>query len=131
MSDYLWWYYEIERKGNELAKAAATVERYAFRSKPVAQLTHSLCLTLGLDAHTRLLALEIFDHFLPQHLQKARSQCATTHHDWESIWVNIRQQIPLRILSCLQIASKLNENRIRLRPEKIRSLLDNDQENYR
>ena len=131
MSDYLQSHYENELRANQITVKEVSFERYAFRTEAVVELVFCYCRAFGFDAQTRLLALEIFDHFLPKYLDETRSKCEATNQCWDPIFANIVKQIPLRILSCIQLASKLHENKNRVQPEQILALLSNGKDTHR
>ena len=130
MSDLLQFHYENELRDNADKVGEVTSDRFLFRLKVVVELTFAFCHELSFGAHTRFLALEIFDHFLPKFLKESFEKCRETSQSWDSVLSNIERQIPMRILSCIQLASKYLENKVRLKPEQILSLLTSDSDNY-
>merc|ERR1711872_626824 len=131
MSDYLQSHYENELRENQRTVKEVSFERYAFRTEAMVELVFCYCRAFGFDAQTRILALEIFDHFFPKYLEETRSKCEETNQCWDSIFANIMKQIPLRILSCIQLASKLHGNKNRVQPEQILALLSHGKDTYR
>ncbi|XP_064459642.1 cyclin N-terminal domain-containing protein 1-like isoform X2 [Ornithodoros turicata] len=63
---------------------------------------------LPLPAH--FLAVEYFDRFLVRHIRDLRQDVATSNGPritWESVMERVSEQVVLRALSCIQIASKM------------------------
>ena len=130
MSDNLEFFLEHELRNNLQDIENAQLDSRLFRRKNIVDLTFEFCEKLCFNAHTRYLALEIFDRFMPKFLIESREKCKDTNQSWDDILAVIERQVPMRLLSCIQLASKYFENDRRLKPEQIVSILSSETEKY-
>ncbi|KAH7957087.1 hypothetical protein HPB52_015114 [Rhipicephalus sanguineus] len=70
------------------------------------------CIELKLPICVQVTALEYLDRFLVQHVRDLREQLgagspACANVSWDSVMGRMREQVMLRMLSCIQIASKM------------------------
>jgi len=130
MTDNIEYFLKRELKENMRDVTDAGFDSCLFRSKNIVELTFEFCEKLHLSAPTRYLALEVFDQFMPKFLIESREKCQQTNQSWDDISAVIERQVPMRILSCIQLASKYSEKERRLKPEQIVSILSCEAEKY-
>ncbi|KAI8795664.1 cyclin N-terminal domain-containing protein 1-like isoform X1 [Biomphalaria glabrata] len=93
----------------------ATVTQNIFSHGSWSECVFLMCDRFELPCQAKYAALEIFDRFMLKHLQDLYSHVQNTKSvrkksDWECILERVKNQAFLRILSCCQIASKLNSH---------------------
>ncbi|BFZ24016.1 hypothetical protein BsWGS_27055 [Bradybaena similaris] len=93
----------------------ATVMQNIFTQGSWSECVFLMCDRFELPCQAKFAALDIFDRFMLKHIldlyahvQNSKSNSKKT--DWECILGRVKNQIFLRILSCCQIASKLNSH---------------------
>ena len=74
-----------------------------------------MCQQLNLSAGARYLAVEIFDKFMVAHVSSLYRQIRELslkdqQKGWRDVEERISRQLPLRAVSCVQIASKLTSH---------------------
>ncbi|CAG5127741.1 unnamed protein product [Candidula unifasciata] len=94
---------------------AASVTQNIFIQGSWSECVFLMCDRFELPCQAKFAALDIFDRFMLKHIldlyahvQNSKSNSKRT--DWECILGRVKNQAFLRILSCCQIASKLNSH---------------------
>ncbi|KAH9510272.1 Cyclin N-terminal domain-containing protein 1 [Bulinus truncatus] len=93
----------------------ATVTQNIFSHGSWSECVFLMCDRFELPCQAKYAALEIFDRFMLKHIQDLYEHVQNTKSskkksDWECILERVKNQAFLRILSCCQIASKLNSH---------------------
>lgn len=87
------------------------------------------CERLKMSSEVKYLSLELFDRFMLKHLQDLHEHVLNSTHsrergqEWVEIKGRVNNQVVLRILSCIQIASKLTSHYRILGPNKAKRFL--------
>ncbi|XP_015754998.1 PREDICTED: cyclin N-terminal domain-containing protein 1-like [Acropora digitifera] len=86
-----------------------------FKGGKTAAYVFLLCEDMGLPSQTRFLAIEIFDRFMSKHVcglyELIRSNSETNQQkNWKEVENRVKTQLPLRVMSCVQLASKLTSH---------------------
>ncbi|XP_053378522.1 cyclin N-terminal domain-containing protein 1-like [Mercenaria mercenaria] len=87
------------------------------------------CDRMKMSSEVKYLSLELFDRFMVQHVQDLHEHVVNTSgmktrgKDWHEIQNRVRNQVVLRVVSCIQIASKLTSHYRILSPHKARRFL--------
>lgn len=94
-----------------------------FKGGKTAEYVFLLCGEMGLPMETRFLAIEIFDKFMAKHVcslyDLIRSNSDTNQQkNWKEVENRVKTQVPLRIMSCVQLASKLTSHYKLVTPTK-------------
>ncbi|XP_020367258.2 cyclin N-terminal domain-containing protein 1 [Rhincodon typus] len=85
-----------------------------FKKTTLIEFVFLLCEQLGLHQVTRYQAVELLERFMIQYIEKLYSStCAGSEKnaeklDWEQLQDRIQEHFVLRIMSCVQIASKIS-----------------------
>ncbi|XP_023243828.1 cyclin N-terminal domain-containing protein 1-like [Centruroides sculpturatus] len=101
---------------------------FTINSKAV-ELVFNLCEKLQQPLEVKYLTLEIFDRFLIKHVEdlyaevEERNKQKKQSLKWHEVESRIQNQLILRILSCMQLASKFNSHYQSLSPDKIKETL--------
>ncbi|XP_032242292.1 cyclin N-terminal domain-containing protein 1 [Nematostella vectensis] len=99
-----------------------------FKGGKPSEYTFSLCKEMELPPETRFLAIELFDRFMAKHVcslyDLIRSTKGVSQKDWTEVENRIKTQLPLRVVSCVQIASKLISHYKSITPNKARRFLN-------
>ncbi|XP_065663425.1 cyclin N-terminal domain-containing protein 1 isoform X2 [Hydra vulgaris] len=108
----------------------ATKDEGKFKTAKAAVLVFNICKKLGMPVEVRYLAVEVFDKFMSKHitqLQEVISSSSSSNKkvDWASVERRVIDQVPLRAISCVQIASKIVSNYKALSPLKVKNFLTN------
>ncbi|KAL1466059.1 hypothetical protein MTO96_042967 [Rhipicephalus appendiculatus] len=79
------------------------------------EMLFQTCIKLKLPICVQVTALEYLDRFLVQHVRDLREQLgagspAYASVSWDSVMGRMREQVTLRMLSCIQIASKMSSS---------------------
>ncbi|CAB4019759.1 Hypothetical predicted protein [Paramuricea clavata] len=87
-----------------------------FKNAKCAEYIFNLCDALKLPVEARYLAIEIYDRFMIKHIRSLYQFIQTSTavdklKDWNEVEARIKVQMPLRLLSCVQLASKLSSHR--------------------
>ncbi|XP_055513132.1 cyclin N-terminal domain-containing protein 1 isoform X2 [Leucoraja erinacea] len=86
----------------------------SFKKLRLIEFVFLLCEQLGLHHVTRYQAVEILDRFMIQYIDKLYSSTCpgsdkdTEKNDWTLTQITIQEHFVLRIMSCVQIASKIS-----------------------
>ncbi|XP_077533657.1 uncharacterized protein LOC144145793 isoform X1 [Haemaphysalis longicornis] len=80
------------------------------------ELVFQTCARLKLPISVQLTAVEFLDRFLVQHVRDLRQQlghpsgpaAAASNVSWDDVVTRLRGQVTLRLLSCIQLASKMS-----------------------
>ncbi|XP_051894347.1 cyclin N-terminal domain-containing protein 1 [Pristis pectinata] len=86
----------------------------SFKKLRLIEFVFLLCDRLGLHQVTRYQAVEILDRFMIQYIDKLYSSTCpgsdkdTEKFDWTLMQITIQEHFVLRIMSCVQIASKIS-----------------------
>ncbi|XP_078361348.1 cyclin N-terminal domain-containing protein 1-like [Oculina patagonica] len=94
-----------------------------FKGGNTAEYVFLLCEEMGLPTQTRFLAIEIFDRFMAKHVcdlyELIRSNSETNlQKNWKEVENREKTQLPLRVMSCVQLASKLTSHYKAITPSK-------------
>ncbi|RMX44328.1 hypothetical protein pdam_00018874 [Pocillopora damicornis] len=102
---------------NEKSMNSANGLQGFFKGGKNAEYVFLLCEEMGLPTQTRFLAIEIFDRqvFMAKHVcdlyDLIRSNSETNlQRNWKEVENRIKTQLPLRVMSCVQLASKLTSH---------------------
>lgn len=99
-----------------LARISDTDEwKKVFLNELSTQFIFTVCVRLRLPQEVKYSAALIFDSFMLEHVEQLYSLTYNTqwserkkYHEWERVEITVSRQITLRILSAIQIASKLH-----------------------
>ncbi|XP_028396796.1 cyclin N-terminal domain-containing protein 1-like [Dendronephthya gigantea] len=99
-----------------------------FKNAKCAEYIFNLCDALTLPVEARYLAVEIYDRFMIKHIVGLYQFIQTSsgmdkQKDWNEVENRIKVQMPLRLLSCVQLASKLSSHCKALSASKVRRYL--------
>nr|XP_058944021.1 cyclin N-terminal domain-containing protein 1-like [Pocillopora verrucosa] len=108
---------------NEKSMNSANGLQGFFKGGKNAEYVFLLCEEMGLPTQTRFLAIEIFDRFMAKHVcdlyDLIRSNSETNlQRNWKEVENRIKTQLPLRVMSCVQLASKLTSHYKAITPSK-------------
>lgn len=113
---------------NENNMEIANEKQGYFKNGKSAEYIFILCDALSLPIEAKYLAVEIYGRFMSKHICSLHEfvQCSSTKHkqnDWNEVKTRISIQIPLRLMSCVQLASKLASHCKALTANKVRRYL--------
>lgn len=108
---------------NEKSMNTANGMQGFFKGGKNAEYIFLLCEGMGLPTQTRFLAIEIFDRFMAKHVcdlyELIRSNSETNlQRNWKEVENRVKNQLPLRVMSCVQLASKLTSHYKAITPSK-------------
>ncbi|KAK3739312.1 hypothetical protein QZH41_017884 [Actinostola sp. cb2023] len=114
---------------NEKSMDNAAERQGFFKGGRIAEYVFLLCQEFGLPSESRFLSIEIFDRFMAKHVSDLyefiRSNTDENQKEnWGEVEKRIKSQLPLRIVSCVQIASKLLSHYKTVTPNKARRFLN-------
>ncbi|XP_035209351.1 cyclin N-terminal domain-containing protein 1-like [Stegodyphus dumicola] len=97
-------------------------------SEDVVEFIFNVCRTLQLEDEIKYLATEIFEKFLGHHVLELRRYVKNNRKmsdtlSWSSVEDRVEQQMTLRILTSIQIASKLQSHYEHLSPQQVTNFL--------
>ncbi|KAK7093835.1 cyclin N-terminal domain-containing protein 1-like [Littorina saxatilis] len=88
-----------------------------FRQGVAANFLFLVCEKLQMPDQVKFVAIELFDRFMQKHLAELyehvysnSTPMAQKAQDWQNIMDKVQKQLYLRVVSCCQIASKLNSH---------------------
>lgn len=123
------WYSELIKK-NE-AKKRRRVDTFNFLAvpTPVVELIFLICLFFRQPDEVRYLSVELFERFIRQHFLDVLNKMWDTNNDsasekWKTVESKIFLQTSLRMLSCIQLASKFVVHPKIIRPKDIQKFLN-------
>ncbi|XP_063224596.1 cyclin N-terminal domain-containing protein 1-like isoform X2 [Bacillus rossius redtenbacheri] len=126
-----WWDGLRESNHRRLeSRAAGEPEPYAALSAPVVQVVFTAAHALHQPTTVRYLALEMFDRFvrllfaqLRDYTRAGAGRDVSRSRQWLRVLARTRSQTALRVMSCLQLASKLHRSTQALSPASVQSFL--------
>uniref|UniRef100_UPI00398E7897 cyclin N-terminal domain-containing protein 1 isoform X2 n=1 Tax=Pristiophorus japonicus TaxID=55135 RepID=UPI00398E7897 len=101
-------------KENESSLLTLSSHAGSFKKLKLIEFVFLLCEQLGLHQVTRYQAVEILERFMIRYIEKLYSSTCTGSDkntekcDWGLLQVRIQDHFVLRIMSCVQIASKIS-----------------------
>eukprot|EP00794_Sanderia_malayensis_P014114 gene14114-15589_t len=106
-----------------------------FKDEKLIEFIFRICQKLELSPPTRYVAVELFDRFMAKHISELydivrTSSSADRKGEWDRVEKRIKEQLPLRLISSIQVASKLVSHYKALTPSKSRKLLSSFNINY-
>ncbi|KAI1720649.1 cyclin N-terminal domain-containing protein 1-like [Ditylenchus destructor] len=109
-----------------------------FVQPPIVQYVFTICLRLRMSHEVKYLALGIFNEFMVAHISTLYSVVINLinksdeekQREWEKIESNVSRQLPLRVLSCVQIASKIISHNQALCNKSVRRCLQSLGQSY-
>ncbi|XP_077533658.1 cyclin N-terminal domain-containing protein 1-like isoform X2 [Haemaphysalis longicornis] len=102
------------------------------------ELVFQTCARLKLPISVQLTAVEFLDRFLVQHVRDLRQQlghpsgpaAAASNVSWDDVVTRLRGQVTLRLLSCIQLASKMSSTVRGVTIEDVRRMLQAFSDSY-
>ncbi|XP_057294973.1 cyclin N-terminal domain-containing protein 1-like [Hydractinia symbiolongicarpus] len=99
-----------------------------FKEGKATELIFNVCKRLSLSDDVKYVAVELFDNFMSKHITELyeivkNSSSKEKQVDWKSVEARIKDQAPLRALSCIQVASKLISHYKALTASKVKRFL--------
>uniref|UniRef100_A0A1B6GPG3 Cyclin N-terminal domain-containing protein n=1 Tax=Cuerna arida TaxID=1464854 RepID=A0A1B6GPG3_9HEMI len=122
------WFNALQMTNEQIKEERGDTHPYQAVTTPVVELIYLMCSLFELPTEVRYLSVEIFDRFASLHFQDLHSRVWKEDLDlareqWKKVEEKLREQTPLRILSCIQIASKFVLHSKALKPKEIQSYL--------
>ncbi|XP_046841186.1 cyclin N-terminal domain-containing protein 1-like [Xenia sp. Carnegie-2017] len=116
-------------ENNERNMDEANEDMGYFKNAKCIEYIFNLCDVFSLPNEARYLAVEIYDRFMVQHIVSLyefiqNSTAVDKQQDWDEVEERIKAQMPLRLLSCVQLASKISSHHKVVTTSKIRRYLD-------
>ena len=95
--------------------SAADETRGAFKSGDSVLFVFELCRRFDLSAEVQYRAAELFQRFMHRHIVELRDHVRSTQGSgspisWSEVESRLKHQVPLRAVSCVQLASKLSSH---------------------
>lgn len=114
-------------KNQELINKTTDDDNY-FKDGKSVELIFNITKKLDLPLEVRFLAVELFDKFMLKHVNElyeivVSSSSKEKQLDWSSVEARIIDQVPLRAVTCIQLASKLVSHYKALTPSKVKRFL--------
>ncbi|KAK3912808.1 Cyclin N-terminal domain-containing protein 1 [Frankliniella fusca] len=122
----------LREHNSQRKREFATEGSLAFLStpSPVVELTLNICSVFELPKEVTFLAIDIFDRFVVQHTTDLWQYSCDSSSDfksqmkyWRRISARSQKQSLLRLLSCIQIASKIVLQSVALSPKHVEEYL--------
>jgi len=112
----------------EKSMADLSSNRGKFNIGKAAELIFNLCQKFELPVEVKYAAIELFDQFMTIHITELQeivraSSSAEKQLDWSSVEARIKDQVVLRAMTCVQIASKLVSHYKAVHPSKVKRYL--------
>ena len=102
---------------NESAMSEVSVEKTqaAFKSGNPVVFIFELCKRFDLSAEVQYRAAELFQRFMEKHISELHEHVTSTQGtgspiSWNEVETRLKHQVPLRAVSCVQLASKLSSH---------------------
>lgn len=114
---------------NAKAIKSARPSQHAGLVKDSVEFLFLTCEQMKMSSEVKYLSLEIFDRFMIQHVEDLYEHVANTGDvktrgkEWNEIKKRVTNQVVLRVVSCIQIASKLTSHYRILSPNKAKRFL--------
>lgn len=98
-------------------------------SSDVAELVFNICEKFSLPNNTKYLALEIYERFIGEHIVETREkhmELVKSQKDscWRTVEARLSEQSVLRVLTSVQLASKLESHYSHLLPLRVKEILE-------
>ncbi|XP_060600552.1 cyclin N-terminal domain-containing protein 1-like [Ruditapes philippinarum] len=122
------WMVLLADKNSEALENAKAVQGSSIIQESV-QFLFLTCDRMKMSSEVKYLSLDLFDRFMLQHVQDLHEHVVNTHpvktrmKEWQEIQKRVSNQVVLRVISCIQIASKLTSHYRILSPNKARRFL--------
>ncbi|KAL3862449.1 hypothetical protein ACJMK2_008413 [Sinanodonta woodiana] len=122
------------KKNSEDVKTA-TPEQFIFRTNDSVQFLFLTCEKLKLPEETKFQAMNLFERFMLKHVKELYSYVLTSKNrnknkSWMDIKARVHNQVFLRVISCIQIASKVTSHYRILSTGRARKILKDAGHNY-
>jgi hypothetical protein len=106
-----------------------------FRNSRSVEYIFATCDHFSLPLEAKYIAVELFDKFMTTHVSSLyhhvhRSSNPDTAKNWEAVEERLKSQLALRILSCIQLGSKLCSHYKALTPSRIKNFLSSEGHQY-
>ena len=102
---------------NEAAMNAPSPDKTQgiFKSGNPAMFLFELCRRFGLSPEVQYRAAELFQRFMEKHIEELHDHVQSTKAtagpiSWDEVETRLKHQVPLRAVSCVQLASKLSSH---------------------
>lgn len=123
------WYSELIKKNETIKRERVDTFLYLAVPTPVVELIFLVCLYFGQPDEVRYLSIELFERFIRQHFLDLLNKMWDKTNDsasekWKTVESKIYHQTSLRMLSCIQLASKFVVHPKIVRPKDIQKLLN-------
>ncbi|XP_015924389.3 cyclin N-terminal domain-containing protein 1-like [Parasteatoda tepidariorum] len=127
------WLFDLLKKNQERVSAATTLE-YLW-SQEVVEFIFNICSSFKLKSDVKYTALEIYERFVGNHVLELyrtvkNSRNSRTPLVWEDIKARIGEQVILRVITSVQLASKLNSHYNHITPDQVFQFLVNSGKSY-
>lgn len=122
------WYSELIKKNEAIKRGRIDTFHFLAVPTPVVELIFLVCLFFGQPDEVRYLSVELFERFIRQHFLDLLNKMWDTNNDsasekWKTVESKIFLQTSLRMLSCIQLASKFVVHPKIIRPKDIQKFL--------
>lgn len=125
------WLSVLKQENTERIERAADMDGFAMKPR-VVEYVFTVSLRLRLPREVKFIALAILEKFMTNHVRGLYSMIQELDKpddyklkNWEKIEANISRQLPLRVVSALQLASKLHSYHESLSTKQARICLRN------
>lgn len=122
------WYSELIKKNEDIQREGVDTFYFLAVPTPVVELIFLICLFFGQPDEVRYLSVELFERFIRKHFLDLLNRVwdkknEPTSEKWKTVESKIYRQTSLRMLSCIQLASKFVEHPKIIRPKEIQKFL--------
>lgn len=122
------WYSELIKKSENITRERINNFYFLAVPTPVVELIFLICLSFGQPDEVRYLSIELFDRFVRQHFLDLLNKMwddknLSASEKWKTVEQKLHSQTSLRMLSCVQLASKFVIHPKIIRPKEIQNFL--------
>lgn len=127
------WLFDMAKRNQDRISSANSLE--FLWSPDVTKFIFNVCSSFNIRTCVKYNALEIFERFLAHHVMELRSyvrnnQDTENPQPWTTIEERIMNQIVLRALTSIQLASKMDSHYNHLMPNQVSQILDRTNKSY-
>ncbi|XP_065054480.1 cyclin N-terminal domain-containing protein 1-like isoform X2 [Rhopilema esculentum] len=117
----------LAQENDHLIETATECSGFFKEGSPV-EFILRLCQQLRFPPVTRFVAVELFDRFMGKHISELyetvrNSSGKDRRTDWNNVEQRVKEQLPLRAVTCIQVSSKLASHYKALSPSKAKRIL--------